>query len=167
MKSLKTKWLHICNKIILATLVLLGFYGCGGDDDVINPNEGGGDDPGEITLEYGMPQVVYKLKGKVVNSRKTPVKDIQMIVKPNKQSYLPPDTLYTNEEGIFSYQSREWVASEIKVIYQDFREQDIVYQTDSIVVAMGEPSGGDGKWNHGVSSKEVTIELTEKKKDGK
>ena len=160
MKTFKSKTLRFYNRLIMLVLVLMGFSACDDDSNIFN-NGGDGDD---IMLEYGTPQVSYRLKGKVVNEANKPVRNIQLIIKTNPD-YARPDTLYSKGDGQFEYQTYNWSAKEMNVVYTDLRNEDIVYKTDSVSVVMGKPTGGDGRWNQGEASKEIVIKLKEKKKD--
>lgn len=155
MKTMRKQWLQCFNILLSGVLALLGFSACGIE---------------ETPCEYGQPHASYEIKGKVINMKKEPVSDIQVIVNGlTTTSYSEwlnsSDTLYTDSKGEFLFRDDyAWPEAKYKIIHRDLRRDTnsgITYKTDSIYVDMPEPSGGSGNWDYGLASKEVTITLKE------
>lgn len=155
MKTIRKRWLQCFNILLSGALALLGFSAC---------------EIEETPCEYGQPHASYEIKGKVINMKKEPVSDIQVIVNglitTSYSEWLDSsDTLYTDSKGEFLFRDDfAQPKAKYKIIHRDVRtdtNSSITYKTDSIYIDMPEPTGGSGNWNYGSASKEVTITLKE------
>lgn len=159
MKNLQKNWIKVYNYFLVAILGLLGFSGC--------------DKVEEFAPEYGMPHAKYELKGKVINSRKGLLSDMQVVVGEIENRELLKyvyyrDTLYTDSKGEFFYKDDyAWPGSKLRAKFTGIQKNGeiSIYKPDSIDVDMGELTGASGNWYEGKASKEVTINVKEKEQE--
>ena len=69
MKKLNRKLIRVTNWALAGLLSLLGFTGCGKDDN------GGG----EISVEYGAPSANFKVLGRVTNEQGQPLGGMRVV----------------------------------------------------------------------------------------
>ncbi len=101
MKKLNRKLIRGTNWALAGLLSLLGFTGCGKDNN--------GD--GEISVEYGVPSANFKVLGRVTNEQGQPLGGMRVVAsevtavwsKGPEQCYsgLLRDTVYTASDGSF------------------------------------------------------------------
>lgn len=151
MKNGKKQWMQICNQMLSAVLVLLGFSAC----DSLGP--------GDVPCMYGQPHAKFEIKGKVLDSNKQAISKARIIVKnvTNANSDIPwqRDTLYTKDAGEYLHtDDSAWPEMTYRIVCED---PSGVHKSDSTEVKM-KPTGGDGSWNAGSDSREVNFELKKK-----
>ena len=167
MKKFNRKLIRGTNWALAGLLSLLGFTGCGKDDN------GGG----EISVEYGVPSSNFKVLGRVTNEQGQPLGGMRVVAsevttiwgKGPEQCYsgLLRDTVYTASDGSFV---REYSLFPADSVYIHMKIEDTaepsVYDSDSIAVgfAKGDLKGGDNRWFEGAAEKEVNVTLKRKKK---
>ena len=167
MKKLNRKLIRGTNWALAGLLSLLGFTGCGKDNN--------GD--GEISVEYGVPSANFKVLGRVTNEQGQPLGGMRVVAsevttiwgKGPEQCYsgLLRDTVYTASDGSFV---REYSLFPADSVYIHMKIEDTtepsVYDSDSIAVgfAKGDLKGGDNHWFKGEATKEVDVKLKAKKK---
>ena len=167
MKKLNRKLIRGTNWALAGLLSLLGFTGCGKDDN------GGG----EISVEYGAPSANFKVLGRVTNEQGQPLGGMRVVAsnvtavwgKGPKQCYsgLLRDTVYTASDGSFV---REYSIFPADSVYIHMKIEDSaepsVYDSDSIAVgfAKDDLKGGDRGWYLGAAEKKTNVTLKRKKK---
>ena len=167
MKKLNRKLIRGTNWALAGLLSLLGFTGCGKDDN--------GD--GEISVEYGSPSSYFKVLGRVTNEQGQPLGGMRVVAsevtavwdKGPKQCYsgLLRDTVYTASDGsfvgIYSTFPADSVYIHMKI--EDSAEPS-VYDSNSIAVgfAKDDLKGGDTRGFEGAAEKKVNVKLKAKKK---
>ena len=167
MKKLNRKLIRVTNWALAGLLSLLGFTGCGKDDN--------GD--GEISVEYGVPSANFKVLGRVTNEQGQPLGGMRVVAsevtavwgKGPEQCYsgLLRDTVYTASDGSFV---REYSLFPADSVYIHMKIEDSaepsVYDSDSIAVgfAKGDLKGADGSWFLGAAEKVIDVKLKAKKK---
>lgn len=150
MKKQRKHWLHLYNRMLSGTLVLLGFSAC--------ENTGTGAD------EYGTPYCRFEIKGKVRDELQQPVSGASIIVKELDNNGTPLhhsrfDTLYTQANGEYQFlDAQAGGYGKYRVVCHD---PSGIHKADSTELQM-EPKGGKG-WYGGEDSKVLDFEL--KKKD--
>ena len=167
MKKLNRKLIRGTNWALAGILSLLGFTGCGKDDN------GGG----EISVEYGVPSANFKVLGRVTNEQGQPLGGMRVVAsevttiwdKGPEQCYsgLLRDTVYTASDGSFV---REYSLFPADSVYIHMKIEDSaepsVYDSDSVTVgfAKGDLKGGDNHWFKGEAEKVIDVKLKAKKK---
>ncbi|AOH40006.1 hypothetical protein C7123_09340 [Tannerella serpentiformis] len=167
MKKLNRKLIRGTNWALAGLLSLLGFTGCGKDNN--------GD--GEISVEYGVPSANFKVLGRVTNEQGQPLGGMRVVAsevttiwgKGPEQCYsgLLRDTVYTASDGSFV---REYSLFPADSVYIHMKIEDTtepsVYDSDSIAVgfAKGDLKGADGSWFLGAAEKVIDVKLKLKKK---
>ena len=167
MKKLNRKLIRGTNWALAGLLSLLGFTGCGKDD-----NGGGG-----ISVEYGVPSANFKVLGRVTNEQGQPLGGMRVVAsevtavwgKGPKQCYsgLLRDTVYTASDGtfvgIYSTIPADSVYIHMKVEDPTARS---AYESDSVTVGFAEKNlkGGDTYWYRGAAEKKINVTLKRKKK---
>ena len=167
MKKLNRKLIRGTNWALAGLLSLLGFTGCGKDNN--------GD--GEISVEYGVPSANFKVLGRVTNEQGQPLGGMRVVAsevttiwgKGPEQCYsgLLRDTVYTASDGSFV---REYSLFPADSVYIHMKIEDTtepsVYDSDSIAVgfAKGDLKGADGSWFLGAAEKVIDVKLKAKKK---
>lgn len=159
MKKVKNVWLRCSAWLLNSILLLLGFSSCDGDD---NGNVG------EQLLMYGMPYATYNLKGKVVDTQKQPIPDIEVKIKIGNGNvyYNQIASLKTNSSGEFSFKENLTAEGKFRLVARDADgAANGSFKSDSIDITTDKPSGGDG-WFRGTTSKEdivITLQKDEAK----
>ncbi|MFC2520624.1 MAG: radical SAM-associated putative lipoprotein [Tannerella sp.] len=167
MKKLNRKLIRGTNWALAGLLSLLGFTGCGKDDN------GGG----EISVEYGAPSANFKVLGRVTNEQGQPLGGMRVVAsevtavwgKGPKQCYsgLLRDTVYTASDGTFVriYSTFPADSVYIHMKIEDSAEPS-VYDSDSIAVgfAKDDLKGDDRGWYLGAAEKQINVTLKRKKK---
>ena len=143
MKKLNRKLIRGTNWALAGLLSLLGFTGCGKDNN--------GD--GEISVEYGSPSANFKVLGRVTNEQGQPLGGMRVVAsevtavwgKGPKQCYsgLLRDTVYTASDGTFVR------------IYSTFL---------AVGFAKDDLKGDDRGWYLGAAEKQINVTLKRKKK---
>ena len=167
MKKLNRKLIRVTNWALAGLLSLLGFTGCGKDDN------GGG----EISVEYGAPSANFKVLGRVTNEQGQPLGGMRVVAsevtavwgKGPEQCYsgLLRDTVYTASDGSFV---REYSLFPADSVYIHMKIEDSaepsVYDSDSVTVgfAKGDLKGSTKHWYRGAAEKKVNVTLKRKKK---
>ena len=167
MKKFNRKLIRGTNWALAGLLSLLGFTGCGKD------NNGGG----EISVEYGVPSSNFKVLGRVTNEQGQPLGGMRVVAsnvtavwgKGPGQCYsgLLRDTVYTASDGSFV---REYSLFPADSVYIHMKIEDTaepsIYESDSIAVgfAKGDLKDGGKHWYRGAAKKEVNVKLKAKKK---
>ena len=167
MKKLNRKLIRGTNWALAGLLSLLGFTGCGKDNN--------GD--GEISVEYGSPSSNFKVLGRVTNEQGQPLGGMRVVAsnvtaiwgKGPGQCYsgLLRDTVYTASDGsfvrVYSLFPADSVYIHIKI--EDSAEPS-VYDSNSIAVgfAKGDLKGVCRTWYLGAAEKEVNVTLKRKKR---
>ena len=166
MKKFNRKLIRGTNWALAGLLSLLGFTGCGKD----NNGDGG------ISVEYGSPSSNFKVLGRVTNEQGQPLGGMRVVAsevtaiwgKGPGQCYsgLLRDTVYTASDGSFV---REYSLFPADSVYIHMKIEDMVepsaYDSDSVKVgfAKGDLKGGDNRWFEGAAEKEVNVTLKRKK----
>ena len=166
MKKLNRKLIRGTNWALAGLLSLLGFTGCGKDNN--------GD--GEISVEYGSPSSNFKVLGRVTNEQGQPLGGMRVVAsnvtaiwgKGPGQCYsgLLRDTVYTASDGsfvrVYSLFPADSVYIHIKI--EDSAEPS-VYDSNSIAVgfAKGDLEGDDRGWYLGGAEKKINVTLKRKK----
>ena len=159
MKKVKNVWLRCSAWLLNSILLLLGFSSCDGDD---NGNVG------EQLLMYGMPYATYSLKGKVVDTQKQPIPDIEVKIKIGNGNvyYNQIASLKTNSSGEFSFKENLTAEGKFRLVARDADgAANGSFKSDSIDITTDKPSGRDG-WFRGTTSKEdivITLQKDEAK----
>ena len=150
MKQTKKRWIRFCNRILSGVLVLLGFNACNIE---------------EASYEYGQPFARYEIKGKVIDKEQNGLPEIQIIVRGvlsdmlTSPDIISNDTLKTNSKGEFVFREDDaFLDVKYRVIANDIQTE--TYKSDSLVVDMGKPTGGDGHWYRGQATKNILLKLT-------
>ena len=167
MKKLNRKLIRGTNWALAGLLSLLGFTGCGKDNN--------GD--GEISVEYGVPSANFKVLGRVTNEQGQPLGGMRVVAsevtavwsKGPEQCYsgLLRDTVYTASDGSFI---REYSVFPADSVYIHMKIEDSaepsVYDSDSVKVGFAEKNlkGGDTYWYRGTARKQINVTLKRKKK---
>ena len=167
MKKLNRKLIRGTNWALAGLLSLLGFTGCGKD------NNGGG----EISVEYGVPSANFKVLGRVTNEQGQPLGGLRVVAsevtavwgKGPAQCYsgLLRDTVYTASDGSFV---REYSLFPADSVYIHMKIEDTaepsIYESDSIAVgfAKDDLKGGDTRGFEGAAEKKVNVKLKAKRK---
>ena len=167
MKKLNRKLIRGTNWALAGLLSLLGFTGCGKDNN--------GD--GEISVEYGSPSSYFKVLGRVTNEQGQPLGGMRVVAsevttiwgKGPEQCYsgLLRDTVYTASDGSFV---REYSLFPTDSVYIHMKIEDPTkrpdYESDSVTVgfAKGDLKGADGSWFLGAAEKVIDVKLKAKKK---
>lgn len=137
---MKRKTLSFINRCLAAVLAMLGFQAC----------------EKYMVCLYGSPHADYVVKGKVTNTEKEPIQNIQVVV--DKEHWK--DTVYTDEKGEYQWAwdgfPRE---TNVKVVANDTTGR---YASDSTTVEFSfDRSKADG-WYEGVGTAEADFELKKK-----
>ena len=167
MKKFNRKLIRGTNWALAGLLSLLGFTGCGKDNN--------GD--GEISVEYGSPSSNFKVLGRVTNEQGQPLGGMRVVAsevtavwgKGPEQCYsgLLRDTVYTASDGSFA---REYSVFPTDSVYIHIKIEDTaepsIYESDSIAVgfAKDDLKGGDTRGFEGAAEKKVNVKLKAKKK---
>lgn len=152
MKKVKNVWLRCSAWLLNSILLLLGFSSCDSNGSEM----------------YGTPYATYSLKGKVVDTQKQPIPDIEVKIKIGRggdyHSQIAP--LKTNASGEFSFKESFSTGGEFRLVVRDVDgTANGSFKSDSIEITMDKPSGGDG-WFQGSASKEdivITLQKDEAK----
>ena len=167
MKKLNRKLIRGTNWALAGLLSLLGFTGCGKDD-----NGGGG-----VSVEYGVPSANFKVLGRVTNEQGQPLGGMRVSASnvtavwgkgPDQRNvHLLCDTVYTASDGSFvgNYNTFPADSVYIHMKIEDSAEPS-VYDSDSIAVgfAKGDLKGDDRGWYLGAAEKQINVTLKRKKK---
>ena len=157
---MKKRLLILSTKMLSACLVALGFTGCDlhdGNDD----NGGGG------TFEYGTPTALFKVKGTVASTEKTPIRNIRAVlveVYEGKEEAYSADTVYTRTDGTFDLKVSTFPLEkvEFKLKLEDIDGEDngsFEPKTVAVVFEKAKFTDGNG-WYKGETEKDVkTVEL--------
>lgn len=137
---MKKKTLSFVNRCLTAVMALLGFQACGG-----------------MVCLYGTPSADLKVRGKVTNTGKEPLKDIQVVL--NRSEYDRKDTLYTDKDGEYSWMRGGWPSDSVKIVVNDTTGQ---YASDSTKVALSYDRKNADDWYEGVGTAEADFELKKK-----
>ena len=97
---MKTKILKICNRQIIFLLSVLGF--------ALASNQ--------CAAQYGAPPAQFELKGFVKTEKKSPIKNIRIIIK--------NDTIYSDSNGYFKYKTFDNDRNEKKMFDLNFTDVD-------------------------------------------
>ena len=167
MKKLNRKLIRGTNWALAGLLSLLGFTGCGKDD-----NGGGG-----MRVEYGVPSANFKVLGRVTNEQGQPLGGMRVVASdattvwgkgPDQRNvHLLRDTVYTASDGtfvgIYSAIPADSVYIHMKVEDPTARS---AYESDSVTVGFAEKNlkGGDTYWYRGAAEKQINVTLKRKKK---
>ncbi|MCL2168329.1 MAG: radical SAM-associated putative lipoprotein, partial [Lentimicrobiaceae bacterium] len=116
--------------------------------------------------KYGMPEANYELKGTVTNKETSrPVKHIQIT---SQIPHYKSDTLYTNSNGQYNHQFREFYLIEpLHLKFEDIDGEEnggefISYEIDVDFSDAEQVKKGKGSWDHGSFLKIQNIELEKK-----
>ena len=167
MKKLNRKFIRGTNWALAGLLSLLGFTGCGKDD-----NGGGG-----ISVEYGVPSANFKVLGRVTNEQGQPLGGMRVAASnvtavwgkgPDQCNvYLLRDTVYTASDGTFVriYSTFPADSVYIHMKIEDSAEPS-VYDSDSIAVgfAKDDLKGVCRTWFLGGAEKKINVTLKRKKR---
>lgn len=121
-------------KLTLSSLLALtGFTSCDSEE------EGGGG----ILLMYGPAQMSYQFKGEVTDTEGEPIDKARVILKSiydmdDKEVVARADTAYTDKEGAYEIDVRNFDASSYKVVCEDPAGG---YEADSVKIAQSELRG--------------------------
>lgn len=167
MKKLNRRLIRGTNWALAGLLSLLGFAGCGKDNN----------DDGEMRVEYGVPTANFKVLGRVTDEQGKPLSGMRVVAsdvttvwgKGPEQCYsgLLRDTVYTASDGSFV---REYSLFPADSVYIHMKIEDTaepsVYDSDSIAVgfAKGDLKGSTKHWYRGAAEKKVNVTLKRKKK---
>ncbi len=105
---MKNKLLSLVNRCLVTLVAFLGFQCCV-----------------SCVCKYGVPYKELQVKGKVTNTQQEPLKHMQVVVTPNR------DTLYTNAKGEYHYWSEHIGLDSISVTVHDTAG---MYASDSVRV---------------------------------
>ena len=167
MKKLNRRLIRGTNWALAGLLSLLGFAGCGKDNN----------DDGEMRVEYGVPTANFKVLGRVTDEQGKPLSGMRVVAsdvttvwgKGPEQCYsgLLRDTVYTATDGSFV---REYSAFPTDSVYFHMKVEDPTtrpdYDSDSVTVgfAKGDLKGSTKHWYRGAAEKKVNVTLKRKKK---
>ena len=167
MKKFNRKLIRGTNWALAGLLSLLGFTGCGKDDN------GGG----EISVEYGVPSANFKVLGRVTNEQGQPLGGMRVVAsevttiwsKGPEQCYsgLLRDTVYTASDGSFDREYSVFPADSVYILMKiEDTAEPSVYDSDSVKVgfAKGDLKDGGKHWYRGAAEKKVNVKLKAKKK---
>ena len=105
----------------------------------------------------------FKVTGKVTDSEtETPVKGIAVTYIQFNECERP-DTVWTDEDGRFLYESHDFPSDSLKFKFTDVdgEENGGEYQVKEVTVSLVQTGGGDGNWDEGdfaAENVEVTLE---------
>lgn len=149
-------YLHLLkgtNWILAGLITLLGFS-CSNDLD--------NDD--DLLCEYGTPHATYEIKGKVTDRQNNPIPNIQIELRDSVPSrgWAQSDTIYTNNEGEFTWEIGEFPGMTFKLtaIDTDDESNGGLFARDTSFVSFRDAEfvGGD-HWFRGSATKETKIIL--------
>ena len=152
MKKVKNVWLRCSAWLLNSILLLLGFSSCDSNGSEM----------------YGTPYATYSLKGKVVDTQKQPIPDIEVKIKIGNGGvyYNQIASLKTNSSGEFSFKENLTAEGKFRLVARDVDgAANGSFKSDSIDITTDKPSGGDG-WFRGTTSKEdivITLQKDEAK----
>ena len=140
---MKRKTLSFINRCLAAVMALLGFQACGGSNQLVM---------------YGTPSADLAVKGKITNTKQEPLKDIQVVVYPNRRHWT--DTLYTDENGEYHWTVKgAFPTDSAAVVVNDTTG---LYVSDSTKVAYQYDRTKADDWSKGVATAEADFELKKK-----
>ena len=106
----------------------------------------------------------FKVTGKVTDSEtETPVKGISVTyIQYNERER--PDTVWTDEDGRFLYESHDFPSDSLKFKFTDVdgEENGGEFETKVVTVPVTQTAPGDGSWDLGDYSGEVDVTLSAK-----
>lgn len=144
---MKRKTLSFINRCLAAVLAVLGFQTTGCAKKY-----------GVMEVEYGTPWAKYEVQGKVTDPEQAPLKGVQVVLEDIKHQGLS-DTLYTDENGEYKFQSDYFPIDSVSVTANDTAG---VYASESKKEALSYDRKDADTWYRGVGSAEVNFELKEK-----
>lgn len=153
MKKANNFWLRISASLLNSILLLLGFSSCDNNEPQM----------------YGTPYATYSLKGKVIDAQRQPIRDIEVELKGvrNTLSYNRAEPLKTNASGEFAFKGDLGAEEKFRLVARDVDgAANGSFKSDSIDITMDKPSGGDGSWFQGTTSKDdivITLQKDEVK----
>ena len=159
MKIIKRKLIKGTNWALAGLMSLLGFNcsGCGS----VGP-----------ATEYGSPHAEYKVMGVIKNEKGEALNGIRIMVPEilindangNENLMLVNDTVYTDEQGQFSYKQTQYFPLDNVQMKLEVEDPTDTFEatSDSVQFNRSELSGGKG-WFYGTSSKIKDFILKQKK----
>jgi putative lipoprotein (rSAM/lipoprotein system) len=107
-------------------------------------------------IEYGMPHATFKLKGTVKA-------DLTELPLPNIKIFMDGDSTITATDGTFEIDQTSYPEEKTFIVrFVDFDGNlNGNYKDIDTTITFENPKfvGGDGKWDHGVTEKELDIKL--------
>ena len=106
----------------------------------------------------------FKVTGKVTNSEtETPVKGIAVTYIQHNE-WERPDTVWTDEDGRFLYESHDFPSDSLKFKFTDVdgEENGGEFETKEVTVPLTQTVPGNGNWDNGDYSGEVDVTLSAK-----
>lgn len=150
MKNLHLHLLKASNWLLVSLLVLLGFS-CSSEE---------GEPP--IVCEYGTPYASFQVKGKVKDSKGTPIPNAQIRVSLDNSSdyWMRSDTIYSDKDGAFEWKQTYFPTKNFIFITEDAGKDipERQFASDTTQVVFESFEGGSG-WNAGHAAKEMDIVL--------
>ena len=115
-----------------------------------------------VVCEYGVPTMEFKISGKVSDSvTGDPIKGIAVTYLENDE-YERPDTVWTDEDGKFLYDSYGFPAESIRLKFTDvdFSENGGYYEAAIEEISLEKVSDGTGTWDSGdYVAEEISVRL--------
>ncbi len=185
---MKIRFLKLKNWLLMTAMGLLGMTACHSPkeatkgtqppldpkDPVVEP------DARNFAVMYGVPQMDFRLSGRVVDAEGRPVEGMQVVLvnqtidispdymqedNPHVQQYLRSASDTTDAEGRFEASVRDVPVESQRVIVRDIDgEKGGSYQSQMLEVKFGpeDQTEQGSKWYQGQRSKEVEIVVEEK-----
>jgi len=188
MKKLNRKLIKGTNWFLSGIISFLMISSCNDDkfeddrkssSDDINQNDDDDDNGGGGTMvEYGTPYAEFIVSGKVTDTDGKGLPEIRIVV-PSVTSSLAKrpgviydnpvstislnDTLYTNNNGDFTFKYNDFPSDTVKVNmkFEDAKSNAFNSDSTTVVFTGSELKDGSG-WNSGKAEKNVSIKLNKK-----
>lgn len=185
---MKIRFLKLKDWLLMTAMGLFGLTSCNCHKDVAKETQPVPDtkdsveapDPRNFAVMYGVPQMDFQVKGRVVNSEGIPVAGMQVILlnqtiditpdymqedNPHVQNYIRHASDTTDAEGRFEANMRDVPIETQRVIVRDIDgEKNGSYRDQMIDVKFtpDDQTEQGTKWYQGQRSKEIEIVVEEK-----
>jgi len=185
---MKIRFLKLKNWLLMTAMGLFGLTSCNCQKEVVKETQPLPDDkdsveapdPRNFAVMYGVPQMDFRVKGRVVDAEGKPVKGMQVILvnqtvdiapdymqedNPHVQNYLRNASDTTDAEGRFETAVRDVPVETQRMIVRDIdgnengRYQDQMFEVHFTPEDQTEKGS---KWYQGARSKEIEITVEEK-----
>lgn len=155
MKKLYSYLLRSSNWVIAGLLSLIG-YSC--SDSEIDDN---------LICMYGTPYGTFELKGKVLDNQKHPIPNVQILIRDSVPSrgWIKSDTIYSDNNGEIHWKLKDFPGYTYQLIASDIDDDKngghFASDTSFINTSQLRYVGGDGAWNEGTATADISIVMDE------